>query len=436
MPDVQITASGNSYTADNKLIIHDSHGTQMSMYRFFQLALEPPAGGSTWCGNPPYYYGGYSGHLGYDFPATQGTTIRSTCYGTVWRTSHEVSSETMGYYVCVKEDKPDSTYRIHVYMHMVQQPEVHADDIVNQGTLLGYVGNTGDSRGNHVHYGCMSDTSFDNWIDAWSQFDNSTQPTGWTPQIISDHLSNDICSWEWIQDTSGTDYGPGGGGGGGSIKALNIKLRINPPPEIIFNLRYPLTSNTDSLENKRPVNPGYFKPSELYEARNAHLYTESYQMKDTTRTDIIISWDYSLQLSKKPVLLFTTDGRDPLIHGRTTYLKQEGDFEVNDYERSTNIFPILSDYALPINIRAVLIDADDHSLILTRASAVFTRESTAYVQESYSRLRRYHQALLADAPATGKNMYSEDLHGYIELNENYESEKYYDLIPGLEDGDE
>ena len=158
-------------------------------------------------------------------------------------------------------------------------------------------------------------------------------------------------------------------------------------------------------------------------------------MKDTTRTDILISWNYSIQLSEKPVLVFTTDGRDPLQHGRTVFLKQEGDFWVNDYETSTNIFPILGGYALPLNLRAALIDADDHSLILTRASAVFTRESTTYVSESYSRLRRYFQALLADAPASGKNMYSEDKHGYVTLNDEYEKQQYYDLIPGLEEGD-
>ena len=158
-------------------------------------------------------------------------------------------------------------------------------------------------------------------------------------------------------------------------------------------------------------------------------------MKDTTRTDILISWNYSIQLSEKPVLVFTTDGRDPLQHGRTVFLKQEGDFWVNDYETPANIFPILGGYALPLNLRAALIDADDHSLVLTRASAVFTRESMLTVPEQQSRLRRYHQALLADAPASGKNMYSEDKHGYVTLNDEYEKQQYYDLIPGLEEGD-
>lgn len=199
----------NSYTDDNKLRLFDSKGTEISMYRFFQLSLQvPTSGGNTWAGNPPDYYGGYSGHTGFDFPAPAGTTIRSTCYGTVWRTSNEVASESMGNYVCVKEIKPDNTFRIHTYMHMQHAPQVHAGEEVSQGTLLGYVGNTGASEGNHLHYEIMEDEAFGPRIDAWAQYSNVSQPEGWTPQVISDHLDGDVCSWDWIQDSSGVDYGP------------------------------------------------------------------------------------------------------------------------------------------------------------------------------------------------------------------------------------
>lgn len=430
MPDVQITTVGSNEYNGRKVVLRDTHNVQMSIARFFQLALVGPQG--QLC-EPTQGYAG--GHNAWDIAPVGGLegVIPARCpvFGTVYDAGDGYSGG-MGNYVIVQEDTRGQFDRWHIFMHLYDRA-VNVGDAITQGQAVGTIGNTGHSFGSHLHYQvATANPSSTSRVseDPLITFDRGTLNPSWN---MEDASAAD--NWDYIQlDDEATDYGPPGGGGG-SIKALNIKLRINPPPEIIFNLRYPLTSNTDSLENKRPVNPGYFKPSELYEARNAHLYTESYQMKDTTKTDIIISWDYSLQLSKKPVLLFTTDGRDPFIHGRTTYLKQEGDFEVNDYERSTNIFPILSDYALPINIRAVLIDADDHSLILTRASAVFTRESTAYVQESYGRLRRYHQALLADAPAIGKNMYSEDLHGYIELNENYESEEYYNLIPGLEDGE-
>ena len=220
-----------------------------------------------------------------------------------------------------------------------------------------------------------------------------------------------------------------------TIKSLDIEMRINPPPEIIFNLRYPVYDDTTSDENMIPVNAGYYRPNELYAMTDSKLRTENYTMRDTLMTDINISWRYSLQLSEKPVLLFTTDGRDPLTHGRTVFLKQEGDFWINDYDNSANLFPTLCGFALPINIRAALIDANRHDLVLTQASAVFTRESVATVPQQSTYLRTYCQALLADADADSRYSKSDDLHGYITLNEQNEILDYYDLIPGLEDGD-
>lgn len=213
-----------------------------------------------------------------------------------------------------------------------------------------------------------------------------------------------------------------------SIKAVNIKLRINPPPEILFETRYPVMSDSDAWENFRRTVPGYYPPSELYEAHDSHIYPETYQMSDTTKTDITLLWHYSYQLSKKPVLVFTTDGRDPVEYGRTVYLKEfEGQW-INDYERSANVIPILTGYALPINIRAVLIDADNHSLVLTQASAVFTRESAKSVPEQHERLLAYCQQLLSDTDAEQKSINNEDRHGYLTLNEEYKSYDYLDPL--------
>lgn len=432
MPDIQITTvRANEYNG-RKVVLRDTHNVQMSIARFFQLALVGPQG--QLC-EPTQGYAG--GHDAWDIAPVGGLegVIPARCpvFGTVYDAGDGYSGG-MGNYVIVQENTGGQFDRWHIFMHLYDRA-VNVGDAVTQGQSVGTIGNTGHSFGSHLHYQvATANPSSASRVseDPLITFDRGTLNPSWN---MEDASAAD--NWDYIQlDDDATDYGPpGGGGGGGNIKSLNIQLRINPPPEILFSLRYPLISNTDSLDNMRRVTPGYFKPSELYEAHNSHIYPETYQMKDTTRTDILISWNYSIQLSEKPVLVFTTDGRDPLQHGRTVFLKQEGDFWVNDYETSTNIFPILGGYALPLNLRAALIDADDHSLILTRASAVFTRESTAYVPESYSRLRRYHQALLADAPATGKNMYSEYKHGYISINEDYESNIYYDLIPGLEDGD-
>ena len=430
MPDVQITTvRANEYNG-RKVVLRDTQGTQMSIPRFFQLALVSDTGIGV---NPTQGYGG--GHNSWDMASNGYSGVvpaRCPVFGTVYFTqqNHAVA----GNWVVVQEDTSGQFDRWHIFMHL-DSIAVSEGDSISQGTSVGMIGNTGSSTGPHLHYQIATANPLETYRtseDPMVTFDRGSLNPSWTMEGAVD-----AHNWDYIQlDDQATDYGPpGGGGGGGNIKSLNIQLRINPPPEILFSLRYPLISSTDSLDNMRRVTPGYFKPSELYEAHNSHIYPETYQMKDTTRTDILISWNYSIQLSEKPVLVFTTDGRDPIQHGRTVFLKQEGDFWVNDYETSTNIFPILGGYALPLNLRAALIDADDHSLILTRASAVFTRESTTYVSESYSRLRRYFQALLADAPASGKNMYSEDKHGYVTLNDEYEKQQYYDLIPGLEEGD-
>ena len=419
MAEVEVNAViTNEYTNDYRLIIRDSQGTKMSMYRFFQLALEPPSGGSTWCGHPPYYWGGYSGHLGYDFPATQGTTIRSTCYGTVWRTSNEVSSGSMGNYVCVKEVKPDNTFRIHTYMHMVSAPPVHTGDIVQQGTLIGYVGNTGASEGNHVHYECMTDESFSNKIDAWAQFDNSTQPVGWTPQVISNHISGDVCSWEWIEDTNGIDCNPSGGGGGGggtTISSLTITLKLNPPPEIMFKLPYPIVSTQPSYDNYLRVNPGYFKPTETYGSYSNLLALKTYDAGDLKKTPIEITWKNSSQVTEKPVIKYTTDGSDPIEYGITQVHTEEGGVIINDYEGSINMAPILTDYSWPMNLRAVLVDADSPDTPITMASAVFTHDTDKTEQEQLDAVAEYQEFLVA-YNAIGD--VTSDNHAYLVVNDD------------------
>lgn len=430
MPDVSVSTTRTNEYNGRKVVLRDTNNVQMSIPRFFQLALVGPEGQTCF---PIQGYAG--GHNAWDI-ATYGSLdgivpARCPVYGTVYEAGDGYNGG-MGNYVIVQEATGGQFDRWHIFMHLHDRA-VNTGDSIIQGQSVGTIGNTGNSEGPHLHYqvatanpSSLSRVS-ENPLDT---FDRGDLNASWKMEDASNARD-----WDYIPlDHNATNYGPpGGGGGGGNIKALNIKLRINPPPVIIFNLRYPVLSDTDSLDdNVKPVIPGYFKPSELYEARDGHLYQESYQMRDTLKTDILMSWDYSIQLSKKPVLLFTTDGRDPMEHGRTCYLKQEGEFEVNDYEASTNIFPILYDYALPINVRAVLIDADDHSLVLTRASAVFTRESVLSVDEQHERILKYCDALLSDTDAEDNALTTEDLHGYISVNESYQATEYYNLIQGME----
>lgn len=91
-------------------------------------------------------------HNGIDFAAPAGTPIYSSNSGVVMYISPETSS--MGNAVCIKTDvvDPNGNKLIVRYLHMLQTPLVSVGDRVSVGQLLGYVGSTGNSTGNHLHF--------------------------------------------------------------------------------------------------------------------------------------------------------------------------------------------------------------------------------------------------------------------------------------------
>lgn len=206
---------GNEYDSQGRLILRDSQGTIISMYRFFQLVL----GASSCPGNPPDYWGGYSGHQGYDFPADTRTPIRSTCYGKVVAVFSEAEQSSMGNSCCIEEvgQPAGSSTRYHRYLHMVKYPEVSVGDTVEQGTLLGYVGTTGNSTGPHLHYDTPEGSYWGARLDAWKQFNPGSQPSNWNPGKVIIYGP-----WSCIEDTAGIDYGPYKGGGGGTTPSPGI----------------------------------------------------------------------------------------------------------------------------------------------------------------------------------------------------------------------
>ena len=83
-------------------------------------------------------------HRGTDFAAPNGTPIMSTANGTVTRSGYGLGN---GKFVKVKHNATYSTQ----YLHMSKR-NVKVGDFVKQGEIIGYVGNTGSSSGNHVCY--------------------------------------------------------------------------------------------------------------------------------------------------------------------------------------------------------------------------------------------------------------------------------------------
>ena len=90
-------------------------------------------------------YGDYRFHSGVDLACSEGTPIYATRSGQVTAASWNGS---MGYYVQINHGDGYAS----IYMHMTHYV-VSSGDYVSQGEVIGYVGSTGDSTGDHLHFG-------------------------------------------------------------------------------------------------------------------------------------------------------------------------------------------------------------------------------------------------------------------------------------------
>jgi len=89
--------------------------------------------------------GGYPGHTGVDIPRPAGTPIFASAAGTVVR----AVNSTVGYgrHVVIDHHNGYTTW----YAHM-QVIHAYVGQRVNQGDVIGLVGSTGRSTGNHLHF--------------------------------------------------------------------------------------------------------------------------------------------------------------------------------------------------------------------------------------------------------------------------------------------
>lgn len=189
---------GNEYNADGKIILRDTSGNQMSLPRFFQLALVD--------GNGNYARPTSHHHLdAWDMGTGGALTVpaRTPVFGTVTAANQTGWNGEMGTSVIIDEGNG----RTHYFMHMVENSlVVSVGDEVKQGDKLGLIGNTGNSFGAHLHYDVREGGS--RIGDPMLAYDCTTLPSGWNFPDAVDNGNN----WDYIPlDQTATDYGPPGG---------------------------------------------------------------------------------------------------------------------------------------------------------------------------------------------------------------------------------
>ncbi len=89
-------------------------------------------------------------HTGTDFAIAKGTPVRSAMSGTVSTVGY---SSVYGYYVIVNHGNGYQT----LYAHFMEAAPVSKGQTVSQNSVIGYVGSTGYSTGNHLHFSVYKD---------------------------------------------------------------------------------------------------------------------------------------------------------------------------------------------------------------------------------------------------------------------------------------
>lgn len=99
--------------------------------------------------------GASTNHQGIDLSAPEGTPIYAARTGII---TTKTSSKSAGYYITINHGDGYSS----VYMHMSRFANVSVGQAVSAGQVIGYVGSTGISTGNHLHFGIMYNGSYVN----------------------------------------------------------------------------------------------------------------------------------------------------------------------------------------------------------------------------------------------------------------------------------
>ena len=97
---------------------------------------------------PDPFTGKRDNHTGTDIPAPGGTPIYAAKTGIVTTVNKNKNASSYGYYCIISHGSGYAT----LYAHQNQVPIVQEGQTVSKGQVIGYVGTTGRSTGNHLHF--------------------------------------------------------------------------------------------------------------------------------------------------------------------------------------------------------------------------------------------------------------------------------------------
>ena len=97
---------------------------------------------------PDPFTGKRDNHTGTDIPAPGGTPIYAAKTGIVTTVNKNKNASSYGYYCIISHGSGYAT----LYAHQNQVPIVQEGQAVQKGQVIGYVGSTGRSTGNHLHF--------------------------------------------------------------------------------------------------------------------------------------------------------------------------------------------------------------------------------------------------------------------------------------------
>lgn len=135
------TGGSTGGSTNNNPVVDPSGGWYWPLPGYYRI--------SSWFGGRYHpITGKWQQHTGTDIPASGGTPIHCAKEGVVTTVVPESAGSSYGNYCIVYHGNGYAT----LYAHMQSTPSVSVGQTVSAGQVLGYVGSTGRSTGNHLHF--------------------------------------------------------------------------------------------------------------------------------------------------------------------------------------------------------------------------------------------------------------------------------------------